>query len=220
MTTRRMTVGKPIQLTEDELRALRGPLEVREVDGAVLLGRTVRAKRRLARPEQGLQQAVWAWAQCYRIAPFDEGKPVHLSDFLVHVPSGIPSGGPKAPAAERRRAHVAGAIRKSMGAPDDFPDLVLMIPSRMVERDEGERAEGSRVVELRSGGLRLLAGAVLELKAPGKYPSEGQRAWLERLDSVGYAAAWTDTFEGACEYFKRYLAGRLVPWAWRERWSP
>lgn len=49
------------------------------------------------------------------------------------------------------------------------------------------------------------AGLWLELKAPGKKPTDLQREWLERMALAGYRAEWADSWEKAACIIAEYV---------------
>jgi len=51
----------------------------------------------------------------------------------------------------------------------------------------------------------VYGGFWIELKAPGKKPTELQLAWLQKMQRAGYFVAWFDNFELAQQAIKRYI---------------
>lgn len=49
------------------------------------------------------------------------------------------------------------------------------------------------------------SGLWLELKAPGKKPTESQNDWLFVMENFGYKTAWADSFEKAKKIIEDYL---------------
>lgn len=52
-------------------------------------------------------------------------------------------------------------------------------------------------------------GLYLELKAPGKKPTQEQLAWLDAVKAKGYAGEWFDSSEKAIEFLESYMGFSL-----------
>ena len=57
----------------------------------------------------------------------------------------------------------------------------------------------------------------IEVKAPGKSPSDDQREWLVIIDNFGGIAFWTDSLSGAIEALHDRFRDR--GWTWRQAWE-
>lgn len=83
---------------------------------------------------------------------------------------------------ERKCTPQQGYMRRIMGVKPGVSDLFLAYPRGKY------------------------AGFWLELKAPGKKPTETQRTWLIRMAKAGYAAAWFDNAEKAIRALEAYCS--------------
>lgn len=83
---------------------------------------------------------------------------------------------------ERRCSLQQGAILKAMGVKRGVSDLFLAYPTKRY------------------------AGFWLELKAPGKKPTESQLEWFSRMEKVGFCCAWFDDWDKAKNSILEYLS--------------
>lgn len=90
-------------------------------------------------------------------------------------------------------------------------DYLLAVPNggRRAPREAARlKAEGVKpgvsdlLLPLRRDGF---AGLWLELKAPGKKPTELQWQWIERMRRAGYRAEWRDDWIGAAHVIADYV---------------
>jgi hypothetical protein len=84
---------------------------------------------------------------------------------------------------ERKCSPTQGAMLKAMGVMPGVSDLFLAYP------------------------MGRYSGFWMELKAPGKKPTQVQREFLQRMRDVGYCADWYDNWETARDAILEYLAG-------------
>ena len=82
---------------------------------------------------------------------------------------------------EGKKSIITGQLDKALGITAGVSDLFLAEP--------------------RKG----LAGYWIELKAPGKKPTDSQYVWLEKARQRGYKADWFDDLEKAKEAIWKYL---------------
>lgn len=85
---------------------------------------------------------------------------------------------------ERKTSLRYGAILKAMGVMAGASDLFLAYPSKVYH------------------------GYWIELKAPGKQPSDKQLEFLHKMRRAGYASNWFDDWEKAWGSIEDYLADR------------
>ncbi len=107
------------------------------------------------------------------------------------------------------RVHLPPAADVEEGA--KVADYLLAIPNggkRDVREAARLKAEGVKpgvsdlLLPLRRDGF---FGLWLELKAPGKIPTEKQHEWLRRMARAGYRAEWRDNWIDAAHVIADYV---------------
>jgi hypothetical protein len=88
---------------------------------------------------------------------------------------------------ERKCSPAQGAMLKAMGVKSGVSDLFLAWP-----------------------GLRY-PGYWLELKQPGRKPTETQEEWFRLMNRAGFKTAWFDDWEKAKDSILEYLGERNAP---------
>ena len=86
---------------------------------------------------------------------------------------------------EGKRSLSLGAKMKREGLQKGVPDLFFAKPTQ------------------------LYCGLWIEVKTPGKRPTEEQFIYLDRLNNEGYSAFWSDDLDDIIIHFENYLQGTM-----------
>ncbi len=90
---------------------------------------------------------------------------------------------------------------------------------RLFRRNIGAVREGERFVRFGSPGMSDLWGIdrqarhwEVEVKAPGKKPTEAQLAWLKRMHELGCVSLWSDSVNDCERVAEAIMRGGKIVW--------